>query len=279
MNQQQNEIREQQRLSWNRFSLGWKKWDEFHMNFLRPMGDDIALLLDPLPSDQILDVATGTGEPGLTLAAKVPSGKVIGIDISDGMVNVAMENAVARGLQNFHAVTGDTCELPFPDNSFDQVSCRMGFMFFPDMLLAATEMFRVLRPGGHIATCVWAGPEHNTWVTPILNSLKKFVNMPPPGTPTMFRCAAKGFMTDLLQTAGFFSVKDKKIKGQVRYDSPERYWTIMNEIVAPLFSPMEGLNEEVSLSIKHDLFRTLDYHQGNGGLTLSYEAIMLYGKK
>jgi ubiquinone/menaquinone biosynthesis C-methylase UbiE len=281
MNRLQTEIREQQKMSWNKFSPGWKKWDAFTMGFLKPMGDDIILLLDPQPGDRILDIATGTGEPGLTLASIVTSGQVTGVDISEGMIEIAKENAKAKGLNNYQALVADVCELPFPEESFDNLSCRMGFMFFPDMLLAATEMYRVLRTGGHMATCVWAGPENNTWIAVMMNTLKKHIDMPapPPGAPGMFRCAAPGFMVDLLQTAGFYSVRDKKIKGMIKYDNPEHYWNIMTEVAAPLAAAMEKADEATKANIKTDLFRALDPFMVNGELPLPYEAIMLYGKK
>ncbi|NML63659.1 methyltransferase domain-containing protein [Hymenobacter sp. RP-2-7] len=58
-------------------------------------------------------------------------------------------------------MTSDACALPFPNQQFDAVSCRMGFLFFPDMLLATQEMYRVLKPGGRLATSVWSAPPHN----------------------------------------------------------------------------------------------------------------------
>ena len=56
-------IREQQRESWDKFSPGWKKWDNLFMEFLKPMGDEIIRLLNPKYNDVVLDVASGTGEP------------------------------------------------------------------------------------------------------------------------------------------------------------------------------------------------------------------------
>ncbi len=68
MEQQLEQIREQQKASWNKFSSGWKKWDELTMDFLKPMGTEIIRLLKPKGKDLVLDVAAGTGEPGLTIA-------------------------------------------------------------------------------------------------------------------------------------------------------------------------------------------------------------------
>jgi ubiquinone/menaquinone biosynthesis C-methylase UbiE len=64
-----------------------------------------------------------------------------------------------RGIKNFEVIASDVCELPFPDNNFDAITYRMGFMFFPDLLLAAKEMVRVLKSGGRIAATVWSEPE------------------------------------------------------------------------------------------------------------------------
>jgi ubiquinone/menaquinone biosynthesis C-methylase UbiE len=232
MNQQQLDIRDQQKASWDKFSPGWKKWDGFTMNFLKPMGDEIISMLKLQPSDHVLDIATGTGEPGLTIASIANKGKVTGTDLSPEMVRLATENAKAKGLNNYTAMAADACELPFADNTFDAISCRMGYMFFPDMSLAAKEMYRVLKPGGRMATSVWGTPEKNEWITAMMGTMKKHIDLPapPPGAPGMFRCAAPGLITGLLKEAGFNNVQEKKIESHLQYDSPEQCWTMMNEI-------------------------------------------------
>lgn len=76
MEPQQIRIREQQKEVWNMFSPDWKKWDELTMDFLKPMGDVIIQLLKPKGTDLVLDVSSGTGEPGLTIATMLQRGKV-----------------------------------------------------------------------------------------------------------------------------------------------------------------------------------------------------------
>ena len=93
MNEQLEKIREHQRETWNRFSPGWKKWDEMTMDFLQPMGNEIIRQINPQPGNHVLDIATGTGEPGLTIAKMVKNGKVVLTDLSEGMLEVAKENA------------------------------------------------------------------------------------------------------------------------------------------------------------------------------------------
>ena len=136
MEQQLEDIREQQKASWNKYSPGWKKWDELNMDLLKPISDEIISLINPTDEDVVLDIAAGTGEPGLTIATMLMGGKVIITDLSDDMLEIARENAIERGITNIETCACDVCELPFADNTFDAISCRFGFMFFPDMLLA-----------------------------------------------------------------------------------------------------------------------------------------------
>src|ERR1700761_9514734 len=101
MEPQLQQIREDQRASWNKFSPGWKKWNSFLMDFLRPMGAAIIEELKIRADDRILDIAAGTGEPGLTIAALVKNGAVMSTDLSENMLAIAEETAKRRGLQNF----------------------------------------------------------------------------------------------------------------------------------------------------------------------------------
>jgi ubiquinone/menaquinone biosynthesis C-methylase UbiE len=281
MEKEQIDIREQQRATWNKFSPGWKKWDDFTMSFLKPMGDQIIDMLDLEPTDHVLDIATGTGEPGITIAGITNEGKVIGTDLSEGMLKIAAENAQLKGISNYEVMVADACELPFPDNHFDKISCRMGFMFFPDMLTAAKEMKRVLKPGGRMATSVWETPENNVWITTMMGNMKKHIEIPspPPGAPGMFRCGARGFMTDLLQTAGFYNVKEKVVQGEVEYESPDHYWIMMNEVAAPVVAAMEKADDDTRTNIKYDLFKALSEKEKDGKLYMKYSSIVISGEK
>src|SRR3990172_6011142 len=122
MEQQLEQIRQQQKESWNKFSSGWKKWDDLTMDFLKPMGNEIIRLLNPKNDDVVLDVAAGTGEPGLTIASMLTGGKVIITDLAEDMLEIARENAIRRGIKNIETRACDVCEIPFADNTFDAIS-------------------------------------------------------------------------------------------------------------------------------------------------------------
>lgn len=103
------------------------------------------------PGDHALDVACGTGVLAREMAARVgPAGRVVGLDVNDGMLAVAAQ--VAPGIEWRQ---GPAEALPWADASFDVVGSQFGLMFFTDRRAALREMLRVLRPGGRLAVAVW----------------------------------------------------------------------------------------------------------------------------
>lgn len=267
METQLEQIREQQKETWNKFSPGWKKWDDLTMDFLKPMGNEIIRLLNPKDADIVLDVASGTGEPGLTIATMLNGGKVIITDLAEDMLEIARENATRRGIKNIETRACDVCELPFADNTFDAISCRMGFMFFPDMLLAAKEMVRVLKPGGRIATSVWNVPEKNFWVTVTMGTINKNTDLPapPPDSPGMFRCAKDGFISDLFLQAGLKNISQKEIAGKLNSKTTDAYWSMMTEVAAPIVAGLSKADEATREKIKREVYQALNqkYPDGN----------------
>ena len=281
MEQQLEEIREQQKAAWNKFSPGWKKWDDLTMDFLKPMGDEIIRLINPKGADVVLDIATGTGEPGLTIATMLKGGKVIITDLSEDMLEIARENAMNRGIKNIETRACDVCELPFADNTFDAISCRFGFMFFPDMLLAAKEMVRVLKPGGRIATSVWNVPEKNFWVTAIMGTINKNMELPapPPGSPGMFRCAKDGFISDLFLQAGLKNISQKEIAGKMNAKTTDVYWNMMTEVGAPIVAALSKADDAMKVKIKGEVYQAVNQKYPDGNILIDSSALVIYGEK
>ena len=171
---------EQQRNNWNQFSSGWKKWDDLIMHAMKPIGDALIYNLDIKGSEKVLDVASGTGEPGLTLSTLLPHGEVIGSDLSENMVVIANENASKRNVSNYRSQTSDATELPFDDETFDHIICRFGIMFFPDLNKGLGEMARVLKKGGKISLAVWAAPELNPFITIMASTIMQKLELSKP---------------------------------------------------------------------------------------------------
>jgi len=110
------------------------------------------------PGASVLDVCCGSGASAIPAAEAVgPGGEVLGVDLAEGLLELAREKAERRGLQNIEFRTGDMLDLGLAEESFDAVVCVFGIFFVPDMRAAVRELWRLVRPGGKLAVTTW-GP-------------------------------------------------------------------------------------------------------------------------
>jgi demethylmenaquinone methyltransferase/2-methoxy-6-polyprenyl-1,4-benzoquinol methylase len=117
-------------------------------------------LVKPFSPKDILDVATGTGDFAVQLAKLKPA-KVIGIDIADVMLELGRKKIEKKGLSGtIQFIEADSENLPFADNSFDVVSSAFGVRNFEALEKGLGEMYRVLRPGGHVLILEASDPEN-----------------------------------------------------------------------------------------------------------------------
>ncbi|MFK5958594.1 MAG: bifunctional demethylmenaquinone methyltransferase/2-methoxy-6-polyprenyl-1,4-benzoquinol methylase UbiE [Lutibacter sp.] len=101
--------------------------------------------------DSILDIATGTGDLAINLA-KTKASKIIGLDISQGMLDVGIKKIKKLNLNNtIEMVLGDSEKIPFSDNSFDAITVAFGVRNFEDLEKGLSEIYRVLKTGGTFA--------------------------------------------------------------------------------------------------------------------------------
>ena len=125
------------RLSWD-IDKGWRK-------------KAIRQLL-PFQPKTILDIATGTGDFAILSAKELRPQRMIGIDISEGMMKIGQKKVEAEGLQHIISFKKDDCtHLSFNDNSFDAVTAAFGIRNFQNLDQGLSEMYRVLRPNGHLS--------------------------------------------------------------------------------------------------------------------------------
>ena len=281
MTTQIEQIRDQQQATWDKFAAGWKKWDELVLGWLAGVGTELLDGARLQPDSYVLDIASGTGEPALSAAARCPHGKVMMTDLAANMLLVAKESAVRRDLRNVETRQCDAGALPFADNRFDAVMARFGFMFFPDVAAAAREIARVARPGARVCTAVWGPPEKNLWATIIMGTIAKYVEMPapPPGSPGLFRCAAAGYMAGVFRDAGLKNVTEKEVGAPVQFDSPDEYFTFMNEIAAPVVAGIAKADEPTRARIKEAVLGLVAQNSVGGKTRFDGSAIVVCGEK
>ncbi|MGB1230749.1 MAG: bifunctional demethylmenaquinone methyltransferase/2-methoxy-6-polyprenyl-1,4-benzoquinol methylase UbiE [Winogradskyella sp.] len=107
----------------------------------------VKLVADKNP-EQILDIATGTGDLAISLTA-TNAKKIIGLDISDGMLEVGRQKITSKNLDDIITmVIGDSEDLPFSDNTFDAITVSFGVRNFENLEKGLAEILRVLKPNG-----------------------------------------------------------------------------------------------------------------------------------
>src|ERR1700758_2655813 len=145
-----------------------EKWKAKSAAMGQPVTNVLVEYARPQPGMRVLDLASGTGEPAISLALRVGSeGHVTALDLSADLLKIAAQRAQARGLENFSTRQADAHSLPFPDDGFDLATSRFGIMFFRDPRLACKELLRVLRPKARACFLAWGSFQQPYWQTMI----------------------------------------------------------------------------------------------------------------
>ncbi|MGA8618429.1 MAG: class I SAM-dependent methyltransferase [Candidatus Sulfotelmatobacter sp.] len=189
---------------------------------------------------RVLDLASGTGEPAISLAMRVGAqGQVTALDLSADLLEIAKARARERGLDNFVTQQADAHALPFVASSFDLATSRFGIMFFRDVDLALRELRRVLRPQARACFLAW-GPFDQPYWQSMMGVVHRHVGgtLLPPEGPDPFRFAAPGSLSAVLQRAGFRDVQEEtKTVPWTWPGTPEEVWEQAQSVAVP-FRPM-----------------------------------------
>ncbi|MEA2434130.1 MAG: hypothetical protein QOG54_1587 [Actinomycetota bacterium] len=276
-----DEIRDAQRATWAVLSTSWEKWDSIIMEQLSPVGEAIIEGLRITEDQQHLDIAAGTGEPGLSIARLAPKGRVVLTDLAPEMLDVAARRAEAQGIENIETKVCSADDLPFNDATFDSVSVRFGYMFFPDMAEATAEFVRVLKPGGRLCSSVWIKPEENPWTTIAMQAVATEAEVPPtdPDGPNMFRCAAPGHVGALYEDAGLRDVAEWDVNVELTTQSPEEYWEVMSEHVSLAVAALQEVDESARERVRANAMAKVRAFERDGKIRVPGLARCIAGKK
>ncbi|MEM9981223.1 MAG: bifunctional demethylmenaquinone methyltransferase/2-methoxy-6-polyprenyl-1,4-benzoquinol methylase UbiE [Bacteroidota bacterium] len=194
------------------------------LNHLLSLGIDISWrkkairLLKPKQPKQILDVATGTGDFALEALALNPE-KVIGVDISEGMLSYGRKKIKEKRLENkVELRTGDSENLPFETATFDAVIVAFGVRNFENLEKGLAEIYRVLRPNGTVVVLEFSKPTrfpfknlYNFYFKNILPNIGKLISKDT-SAYTYLPASVQAFpdgkqFTDILTKIGFDKAK------------------------------------------------------------------------
>ncbi len=212
---------------------GWQRWDTQLVEATRPATEALLNAIGIRAGMQVLDLATGTGEPALSTVALVgPQGHVTATDVNPGMVAFAEAKARQHGLPNISFQVADAAALPFSDAYFDAITSRMGVMFFPrDRALA--EIRRVLKPGGRVGFTVWGSYENNPWITAIREPVVCRLPERPQAAagPDPFRYAEPGSLSADLKQAQFRDVHEQILQLTWSFKGTAReFWAFQSDL-------------------------------------------------
>lgn len=267
--------------NWDKLSKDRRNWEPFVNSFLHPISNSLINKLSLNASSTVLDVATGMGEPGLSVASTLTEGKVIGVDISEKMLSISRENANRRGIMNFETVCCNASMMPFDDNSFEAILCRNGIMFFNDIAAGLQEMYRILKVDGKIAVSTWGMLEKNLWANIVLDTITQITHHKSynPHIPGMFYCMQPGFMTDWFENINLQEVKEEELTGIVEFGSVDQHWEFVTTVSAAVVNALKDLEPELKNEIREEVKRKTITHLVGGKLYFQWNSRITVGTK
>ncbi len=255
----------------------WRKWNDRMSEFTREATAAVLEAAQLRSGMQVLDLASGVGDPALSIAEAVgPSGHVTATDLGPGMIAFAEELAKKKRLGNIEFRVADVEALPFPDGSFDVVSCRFGIMFFPEQVKAFRECRRVLKAGGRVAFVVW-GKREQPFLGTTIGVLMKYVEAPPPDpdAPHAFMFGERGLLLRRLDEAGFSDAREevRTVIGHWK-GTPEEYWQQFTEVAAPFRPLIAKLTPETRAKAESEIFAGLRKLSDGKELSMPLEIVV-----
>ena len=269
---------------WRESAFYWQKHADTIRTMFGPITQAIIEDAEIVEGDAVLDVAGGAGEPSITLAELVgQKGSVTCTDVTAEMVAAAQSEAQRRGVANmtFRQCAADS--LPFENNSFDAVVCRLGVMFFPDPLAGLREMLRVTKHEGVLALAVWGKSELNPFSYLITDVLACHFGTPAPADPNApgaFRFAEHGSLARILIDAGATDVEERVLKFQIAAPiSPEQFWELRSETSGTLREKLATLPEQQRNLIAQEAQEAVRQYFSSGQLSIPAQMIIVTGRK
>jgi ubiquinone/menaquinone biosynthesis C-methylase UbiE len=269
--------------AWRDSAPYWEKHREIIRQMFAPVTQ--ALVEDARigTGHSVLDIATGPGEPALTIAAIVGSeGKVFAIDPAPEMVGAARRATEHLGFRNAKFEVASAECLPFLADTFDAVVSRFGVMFFPSPVEGVREMLRVLKPGRELSLAAWHFADRNPFFYTLSRVMERFVDSPllAPDAPDAFRFATPGKLRDVLTEAGAMAPSERLLQFTIQAPiSVEDLWILRSEMSEKLREKLGKLPREQMREVKRQSLETLRGYSTEGGMSFPAEVLIVSGTK
>lgn len=178
--------------------------------------------------DDVLDVGCGSGASALPAAERVgPTGRVIGVDLSDRLLDRGRQKAARCGFENIEFLLGDMTALGYADERFDAVVCVFAIFFVPDMEKQVAELWRMVRPGGQLAITTWGPalfePAATFWWGSVKQQRPELSNAFRPWD----RISTSDAVSQLMRDGGTTHVDVVAEHGCQALRAPQDWWTVV----------------------------------------------------
>jgi len=175
-----------------------------------PFGEAALKAAAPQPGERVIDIGCGCGETAIEIARLVgPAGSVLGIDVSQPMLEVARSRGVSAACSHLSFREGDASETRLPSN-IDLLFSRFGVMFFSQPSNAFRHLRKSLRKGGRCVFVCWRTPRDNAWAMTPLSAARTALDITPPPSdpeaPGPFAFADEERLRTVLSDAGFGNI-------------------------------------------------------------------------
>jgi SAM-dependent methyltransferase len=248
-----DELSDHLRRMWASVAGGWAEHADFIDARGVPVTERMLELTAPRPGERVLELACGPGSVGIAAAPLVgDDGEVVVSDVATEMTAIAAARAEARGLRNVTARDLDLEAIDEPDEAFDVVLCREAIMLVPDPDRAASEIRRVLRPGGRAAIAVWGPRDRNPWLAVVFRAIGEQlgVPVPPPNVPGPFSLDDADTFASLLFGAGLSEVAVNEVMVPLRADSIQEWSSRVAALAGPLAKMLAALPADTAHALR-----------------------------
>jgi ubiquinone/menaquinone biosynthesis C-methylase UbiE len=203
-------------------------FDDYPLGFWDRYGKRTVERLYLKPGMVVLDVCCGTGASAIPAAQRVgASGNVIGVDLSERLLELGQRKAAGLGLNNMEFRVGDMENLGLPGNHFDAVICVFGIFFIPDMEKQVRELWRMVKPGGKLAITTW-GPR---FLAPAYENWKEEIEKERPDLYRAYnpwdRITDVKSLTKLMRDGGTSNIEVVEEEGKQPLSNAEDWWIIV----------------------------------------------------
>jgi enediyne biosynthesis protein CalE5 len=260
------------RQEWRDAAPGWRRWfPTLEANAaMRQISRPLLVEAELRPGQRVLDVATGYGEPGLTIAQIVaPGGEVLLQDLSGEMLDFARDRAEWTDLREVDVtfLEGDVEVLDLEDLALDAVVSRSALMYLTDPGATLSRLRSFLRPGGRLAASVWGQPSEVAIAAPV-PLIRELLDLPAPdpGGPGLFALADEDRLAGVVRDAGFENLRIGRTTATFVFDSPAEATRFLRDCAPPVSAlvaeaPPER-REEIWIRVTEEVWEPLTGEDG-----------------